>query len=369
VALGDFWRLRGYQVEGVRWLEEALRCASEAAAALRTRALLGAGVLLTEQGELDRARARLEEALAEARQQQDAVALAQAFIQLGYRAVMAGDWAESTQMLQEALRRCQELDDPHGIAFTLLWLSQAAFAQGRVADSLSLVSDAMARFEALGDVRLAGPIHFGLGVYFGTLSDLPRAVQHVRAGLETSVALQDRWLLGAGARATLALLGEHADAAQLARLLGAADALGQATSATVLWERLPTYPSMGELRERLEEEGLGTAYREGRSLPFGDAATLALTLLEDYMQMLRRSDTAQELQRPQAGQLRRESPLSAREAEVLGLVAQGLTNKAIGRQLFIAATTVDYHLTSIFHKLGADTRAQAVAVAAQRGLL
>ena len=51
------------------------------------------------------------------------------------------------------------------------------------------------------------------------------------------------------------------------------------------------------------------------------------------------------------------------------LLAEGLTSKAIGRQLFIAPSTVAYHLTSIFNKLGVESRAQAVAVAARHGLL
>jgi DNA-binding CsgD family transcriptional regulator len=54
---------------------------------------------------------------------------------------------------------------------------------------------------------------------------------------------------------------------------------------------------------------------------------------------------------------------------VLRLVAQGLSSKAIGRQLFLAPSTVNYHLTSIFNKLAVNTRAQAVAVAAERNLL
>ena len=62
-------------------------------------------------------------------------------------------------------------------------------------------------------------------------------------------------------------------------------------------------------------------------------------------------------------------PLSEREQEVLRLVAQGLSSKAIGRQLFLSPSTVSYHLTSVFNKLGVNTRAQAVAVAAERGLL
>jgi DNA-binding NarL/FixJ family response regulator len=61
--------------------------------------------------------------------------------------------------------------------------------------------------------------------------------------------------------------------------------------------------------------------------------------------------------------------LSPREQEVLRLVAQGLPSKAIGQRLFISASTVNQHVSSIFQKLGVDTRAQAVAVAAQRGLL
>ena len=62
-------------------------------------------------------------------------------------------------------------------------------------------------------------------------------------------------------------------------------------------------------------------------------------------------------------------PLTARERDVLRLVAEGLSSKAIARQLFLAASTVNYHLRSVFNKLGVDTRAQAVAVAARRGLV
>lgn len=54
---------------------------------------------------------------------------------------------------------------------------------------------------------------------------------------------------------------------------------------------------------------------------------------------------------------------------MLRLVAQRQANKTIARQLIISPRTVNYHLTSIFNKLGVGTRAQAAAVAAQHGLL
>ncbi len=61
--------------------------------------------------------------------------------------------------------------------------------------------------------------------------------------------------------------------------------------------------------------------------------------------------------------------LSAREKEVLRLVADGLPTKQISVSLSITERTVKFHVNSIFRKLGADNRAQAVALAAQRGLL
>ena len=61
--------------------------------------------------------------------------------------------------------------------------------------------------------------------------------------------------------------------------------------------------------------------------------------------------------------------LSSREREVLRLIAEGLPGKQIARSLGIAERTVKFHTASLLRKLGADNRAQAVAVASQRGLL
>ena len=61
--------------------------------------------------------------------------------------------------------------------------------------------------------------------------------------------------------------------------------------------------------------------------------------------------------------------LSAREREVLQLLAQGLATKQIARSLGVAERTVKFHVASIFAKLGATNRAQAVALAAQHKLL
>ena len=69
------------------------------------------------------------------------------------------------------------------------------------------------------------------------------------------------------------------------------------------------------------------------------------------------------------GPRRRPTTLSARERAVLGLIADGRSNKQIAQTLGITERTVKFHVTSIRNKLGAENRAQAVALAAQRGLL
>jgi DNA-binding NarL/FixJ family response regulator len=65
----------------------------------------------------------------------------------------------------------------------------------------------------------------------------------------------------------------------------------------------------------------------------------------------------------------RKNLLSPREAEILRLVSEGLPNKQIAASLGITERTVRFHLTSIFAKLGAENRAQAVSLAVHQGLV
>jgi ATP/maltotriose-dependent transcriptional regulator MalT len=62
-------------------------------------------------------------------------------------------------------------------------------------------------------------------------------------------------------------------------------------------------------------------------------------------------------------------PLTNRERQVLGLLADGLGNKQIAARLGISTNTVKTHLELLFDKLGVSSRTEAVATAARRGLL
>lgn len=61
--------------------------------------------------------------------------------------------------------------------------------------------------------------------------------------------------------------------------------------------------------------------------------------------------------------------LTTREREVLRLTAEGLTNAQIAKRLDVHERTIKFHLSSIFSRLGARRRTQAIAIARERGLL
>ena len=62
-------------------------------------------------------------------------------------------------------------------------------------------------------------------------------------------------------------------------------------------------------------------------------------------------------------------PLSARELEVLGLIAQGHSNREIAAKLYLSLNTAKVHCSNIYGKLGVKSRTQAVAKAKTLGIL
>ena len=80
---------------------------------------------------------------------------------------------------------------------------------------------------------------------------------------------------------------------------------------------------------------------------------------------LRQPETPEETVAPRAYP----AGLSAREAEVLRLVAAGLTNAEVAGRLFLSSRTVEWYLSSIYRKLGLHSRTEATRFAVEHGLL
>jgi DNA-binding winged helix-turn-helix (wHTH) protein/DNA-binding CsgD family transcriptional regulator/tetratricopeptide (TPR) repeat protein len=125
---------------------------------------------------------------------------------------------------------------------------------------------------------------------------------------------------------------------------------------------------------------LGCPYEQARALAEGDesAQRAALDMLDalgarplaDRIRRGLRAAGARAIARgPRASTRTNPAGLTAREVEVLALVAEGCQNAQIGARLFRSARTVDHHVESIISKLAVASRAEAVAAARRLGIL
>jgi predicted ATPase/DNA-binding CsgD family transcriptional regulator len=361
-ALGHFWWLRGYFAEGSWWLEEALTKAPAADPGIRTRALVRAALLLAVRGEHGPSTAMLKEALALAEAHEDRPGIALASLFLGASATTVGDVIEGERLLQDALALWEELGDDYHIAYTLASLAYLSVVQGEDQEATERYTAALAQFQSIGELAETIQLLFLSALPQIRLGDHAVAVRLVQEGLRRSLAHQDRWVVSAEVELALLLLGTTADVERRARLLGARDALAQVTGFATGVLEAPSGLSLDELRTQVKREELQRAYRAGRVLSLEDAVALGLDLLEEFSTTWTGGQTG--VRQPAVA-----SPLTTREQEVLRLVAEGLSNRLIAQQLFLSPRTVEHHLTSIFTKLGVETRAQAVAVATRDGLV
>jgi ATP/maltotriose-dependent transcriptional regulator MalT len=196
----------------------------------------------------------------------------------------------------------------------------------------------------------------------GKRGDIAHATELLQTCFEFGTQARDTRVVFHCTNITLWLMAGMGEAEAVARLLGVQRALLQRTGFTPgKWSQNCSSDAAALVQSRLAPAAFERAVAAGRVLTDEQVAGLATELLT--IQAEDRSQAEAHAERP------RDSVLSDREHEVLHLVAEGLSNKLIGKQLFISPNTVSYHVTSIFNKLGVDTRAQAVAVAGQRSLL
>ena len=156
--------------------------------------------------------------------------------------------------------------------------------------------------------------------------------------------------------------GAEGEAERAARLFGAAEALMEVIDYRLVpQERAVLEPYRSRVRSRLGEEAWEDALAGGGNMDLEEAIEYALAEEKPTTTTTSATPSSTPEQRNPGG-------LTTREVEVLGLVAEGLTNVEVAKRLFVSPRTVDTHLTSIYHKLGVSSRAGATRFALDHGL-
>jgi predicted ATPase/DNA-binding CsgD family transcriptional regulator len=279
------------------------------------------GSVALAQGDFAGARHYFQQSYTLRSESQDPEGMAVALTLLARTAWHEGDFAGADQLYRQSLASYREIDDQGGLARTLLGLGETALAAGKFAAARRNLNDALS---------------IAVGMKFWPLC------------LTILTSVGELWLLekrNEPGIELLALAAHHpaADHGTRKRALALLDQVA----------RDGTPPAHKPDKVGDEEQLIATAQRT--------LATLAGTPQSD-------EETPSSVAAPRLDQLLVE-PLTARELEVLHLIAEGLTNAEIADHLIIAIGTVKSYTGNIYGKLGVRSRTQAVARARELALL
>jgi ATP/maltotriose-dependent transcriptional regulator MalT len=413
-SLRMYWKARGHAAEGADVLRALLDMpAAQEATLTRARALEAAARLLFEAtGSSAIAEDYCEEALAIARAVGDEYLVAELLYHRAFAAGRGRQDAAALPLIESGLGLARRIGEPHLTANLLSARAYITYAEGDLTSAARDAGEALQLSRQAGDQLQVGAVLGNLGVYELAAGDLDAARRHLAEALDIVRTLDDRpgivqhsvnlglteYLSGdPGAAEALfadsldrarrigmkvltayALLGlalasrggadrrgadrGEADPGRSARLHGAADQaladLGHALE--------PIEAGLADLdRERLRAamgaEAFEAEYAAGRRLDPACAADLARSarLAEPAGTRASEPDAPDEAV----------TVLTPRELDVLKLVAQGLSNRDIGRRLSLSEHTVKRHLANILHKLSLPSRAAAAAWGAHAHLI
>jgi predicted ATPase/DNA-binding CsgD family transcriptional regulator len=386
--LSGFWLERGYLGEGRLWLDEALAAPAESSPT-RARALTANGVLAHYQGDYDRADELCGAALELFRSLGDQRGVAEAVTGLALVRRTRGDYRDAETLFQDALSIYDELGAEeavartlyrYGIALTLagegdrarplfeqalelfrrlgdstgiaLGLQGLAFTRppGTHLEARAEIDESLDILRALGDRRNVAKVLVIAAEINVELGEVEAAAEQLAEALTLFVEFGDRWFWGWLLETAAQLAATVGDLERATRLFGAADAVWAAIEAPLPGKLRARHEHvLADVRSRLGEDRFEAALDEGRSLPVGAMI---------------------ELVQPERTSVSADAPegLTAREVEVLALVAEGLTDAEVAERLVVSIRTVHAHLRSIYRKLDVRTRSAATRYALQHDL-
>jgi DNA-binding CsgD family transcriptional regulator len=317
------------------------------------------------QGDQTTARSLYEQSLALKRELGDKMGIAAILHNLGNVATYQQDYATARSLYEEGLVLCRELGDKWGAATSLNNVGNIAYMQGDYATASSVYEEGLGLSRELGD-KLGTSIYLNnLGNVAYMQSDYPAARSLHLESLAIRKEIDHKWAMAISVIGLGEVAIESGQPRLGVRLLGASNALREALGVTMEADDLIAYDrAVASARARLGEEGFEAAWREGETLTLEEAISLAQQPPTASLEALPQAHKAVQPQKPPSAT----SELTAREIEVLRLVAVGLSNPEIAEHLSLSVYTVQAHLRSIFSKINVKTRAAAVHFAFEHSL-
>ena len=409
-ALFHFWEGRRRLREGGAFLERALAISNDAPPHVRAKSLFVLGVLALVQGDYAHGAALGREALALQRELGDAHQLAWSLYLLGANAWVVGDLVTARAYAEEARAVTEPSDDYVMRAYLLDLLGQIALDQREDTRARSLLEEGLALHQKAGDTRgVLGALFFleRLLLAQGETSQA-RAYAEQRLTLSREIgfrpsiagalsflgriAIEEGDLATAGElfEESLAILRETDENLALAvilqgigvtlvaidrpveavRLWGAAEALCAAAGVPLPPdERAFVERARLAVLSRLSKGAFTAAWAEGKAMTPKQAlrAVQAARSGQPHTPPGRRASGNGARHQPSSSVAT--NGLTAREVEVLRLVAHGLTDAQIAEALVISRRTVNAHLRSIYTKLHISSRNAATYFALEHDLI
>lgn len=356
VALTHFWDAHDHAGEGYWWLMRLLAEPAASGPTLpRARALQGAGFLAFVQHDFAHARPPTEAALRLAQELGDQRLVAVCLLSLGIVSYAEHNFSDARSYYEQALAVQRTLGDPRSISVALAHVALSALhdgeyprAQALLEESLNLVVQLQDKFAmAYAYRRLAQA-----ALYQGQLE---RAADACRQSVALSLEVSSKQATIAAIAVFAAIRMAQQQPIPAVRLFGATDALRQSTETQLRPYDGEVYDRhVAALRQQLAADVFEAAWSAGHKLSMEDAIAEA------------QSGPVFEPLAPPSPLPQHELPagLTAREVEVLRLLAQGLTDAQIADTLSISPRTVNGHLHSIYGKLDVTNRTAAARYAA-----
>src|SRR5258708_6914664 len=316
------------------------------------------GLVSSSLGGYSRACALYEESVAIHRALGNKRGIAHALSQLAQVLLVSqSDQARVSPVLEECLALSREVGFKEGIAAYYCVWGQLACSQGDLVTARSSAEKSVALYREIGHQHGTANALGVLGRVCVLEGDDATAQELYEQSLAISCELQEKWV----AAVFLVALGEVVAAQQklawAAQLWGAAEAIRDATGVPIpLLARAEYERSVSSARVHLGEKAFTAAWGQGRSMtPKQALAAKGLKPIPTAPATVTTPPTYP------AG-------LTAREVEVLRLLAGGMTDLQIAEKLVLSPRTVHAHISSIYSKLGITSRSAATRYAIEHQL-